>query len=213
MNQATKVAVSFLLIGLCLGITLVFPAFLVTGVLQPVAVSLWLAWRMVTSVDQSTYWALLILICCVWLVRVLPPGSRKHAAPASADVQEPITSISHWQALLRSAQHTDAGEAALRENLQELLEEVVGDGEHAGATGLQRLLLSNRAEPSAAVREYLFPSSPRSRWLSLDYVHHLGARFVRWLRRASGMPAGPDTTTIDELLGWMETLLEIKHDQ
>ncbi len=213
MNQLIKVALPFLLVGLCLGLTLAFPAFLVTGVMQPVALSLWLAWRMVTSVDQSTYWALLILICCVWLVRVLPPGRRRQVTPESGGVQEPITSISHWQALLRNAQRTDAGEAALRANLHELLEEVVGGGEHAADNGLERRLLSNRTILSPAVHEYLFPTSTTTYWLALDYVHRLGAGFVRWLRRAIGMPAGPDPVTINEVLGWMESMMEMKNDQ
>ncbi len=213
MNRINGVALSLLLVGLCLGLTLAFPAFLLTGVMQPIAVSLWLAWRLVTSVDQSTYWALVVLICCIWLVRVLPPGRTKQDARPLKDVQQPITHISQWQALFHNAAQSDAGEAALREHLQELLKEVVGDSEHASASDLERRLLSNRLSPPSTVSEYLFPPAPAGSWLSLDRLRSLPVRCARWARRSLGMPTGPDTATIGELLSWMESMMEMRDDQ
>ncbi len=213
MNRFSTLALLLVLLTLCLGFTFAFPSVLVTSVLQPIVVSLWLAWRLVASVDQSAYWALLILIGCIWLVRVLPAGRPKRAAAASGDMQEPIATISRWQALLRNAQRTNAGEEALRTNFQELAEAILGREDRSGWTTLQQALSIKQVKLPATVRDYLHPAIPRGQWLSMERVRAFLVRWGSWLRRAVGLPAGPDTATIDEVLGWMESIMEMNHDR
>ncbi len=213
MNRFSRLTLLLVLVSLCLGFTLAFPSVLMTSVLQPIVVSLWLAWRLVASVDQSTYWALIILVCCVWLVRVLPPGRPRQATAASRDTQEPTPSISRWQALLRNAQRTNAGEEALRANFQELTEAILGGEDRSGCRIPQQALSIKQVKLPATVREYLHPAPPRGQWLSLDGVRALLARSRGWLRRLVGLAAGPEEATVGELIGWMESMMEIKHDQ
>src|SRR5512146_2785329 len=129
-----------LALGLCLGLTIVLRAFVITYVVEPVALSLWLAWRVLLSVDQRVYWALIVLLCIAWLISLLPYTNAEPSAREDREPPRPDVGVQRWQSLLQDAAHTADGEDALRRRLLSLLASVVGVVEQPDPAGLENAL-------------------------------------------------------------------------
>src|SRR5512138_1846947 len=91
-----------LVLGLLLGLMLYFHTFLITNIFEPITLLFWVLWRIVMSVHQSVYWAVLILAGSILLVCSIP-FKRKPASPAYGDDYSPVDRVEHWSTLLKIA--------------------------------------------------------------------------------------------------------------
>jgi hypothetical protein len=199
--------------SLLVGLALIFPGILLEGIVGPVAAVLWAAWRVIISVDQSVYWGALIVLYSLVMVRLLPRGQSGPSNPGDHRRHEPRTQVEHWRGLIENAALGEEQHAALRDSLKTLLASTVGQRERSSAAELERELKSNQIALPPAAREYLFPASTRHR-------RHFGSHAVdpfswtrRWLHRWTNKGRGSEYRTLDELLGWMESSMEIKDDK
>ncbi len=198
----------FFLIGLLLLGLFGFPGLLRDYLVRPVAISLWATWRIIISVDQGVYWILLIALCSLLMIRVF--SASDPVAPAASDEQpakQRPTRVEHWRRLFRSAAHTAEADAALRASLRGLLADTIRQADRPVGADLGEAL---------ATRHITLPPRVR-RYLELDDVGDLrrprSFSLRSLLRQWLGRPPQQDSGTIDEVLHWMETALEIIHDR
>ncbi len=209
MNRLAKFGPFAIALGLCLGFAAAFPALLLSYVLKPIAVSLWLAWRLVISVDQNVYWTLLLVVCAGWAIRLLAySGGDATAAPVSSARHPVETHVARWQALLQDAARTNDGEQVLRSRLLKLLGAVVGISEELDGAELEKALSFQHIAVPQAVYGYLFPDRGEA-GQHAPLLRHL----LSWFRRLTRRPTIPDQAAVNEMLRWMESLMEISHDQ
>ncbi len=210
MDGAVKRISLWLLLGLLLGFAAAYPSFVITYVLEPIASMLWAAWRVIASVHQAAWWTLLVILCIVLIVRVLLYERGNPATPDRDSQYETPARVERWQVLFRDAAQ-GSGNEALRESLAALLT-AVAEQEGRSSADPQRALASTRFPWPPAARRYLLGGvAERS---EVPEKHRLIlARVLRWLRQTLGRSAASERTAIHELLEWMETAMEIRHDQ
>ncbi len=213
MNRFVRFGPLLVVLGLCIGFAVAFPAFLMAYVVQPVAVALWLLWRVVACVDLSTYWILLILLCLAGMMQVLPPGRHEAEGSTHGDKPVPVARIARWQGLLREAEKSSESETALRASLREMLEAIIGEADEANAAELEDSLRAKRIRLPEAARRYLFPADVRRNGTMRDRMQNAAAQIARSMRRLTGEPDDRRDEAVDELLRWMESIMEIQHDQ
>ena len=203
-----------LLLGLCLILAIVFRAFILSYVVQPVALSLWLAWRVVLSVDQSVYWTAIVLLCVAWIIALLPRESSAILAENDHEPRRTEVGVKRWQTLFQDAARSADGQDALRTRLRSLLSSAIGAMERgADAAALENGLRSKRISLPPEVRHYLLPSPATTKPLSGRSLGLLFSRPGRWLRSLAGKRAVPDRAAMEEFLRWMESMMETKYDQ
>ena len=167
------------------------PGLLLTFLIEPIGWLLWAGWRILASIDRSLIWLSLIIVCSLLIIRLVPPD----VVGGEDDQAEPRQSwgsgdrLTHWRTWAARSMTDDAGRSAFRLSLE-----------------------SMAAAVAEATRTPL-PAPPDARdhgSRGQDGIARLGARISRMLpdhRRRQ------DARRIDDLLNWMETSLEIKHEQ
>lgn len=213
MGKPVKYGVLIVLLSLFLGFILEFPSFATAYVVKPIAILLWAAWRIASSLHQSVYWSFLIVLCLTLMIRLLPAGRNRAPSPPYEYKHESSTRVERWQVLLNDSVSGDDESAALREGLRKLLASMISPGAPSTPLDLKEALASTRTSLPPAAQAYLFPSSVnRKRW-SDRYGEYILSRTPNGLRRWLGKPGGPDQAAIDELLQWMESYMEVKSDR
>ncbi len=213
MSRLARFGPLFIVLGLCLGFAGAFPSFLASYVIEPVAVSLWLAWRVVLSVDQNVYWALLLLVCGGCTVALLASVGSEPPASVAPTPHVRETHIAHWRALMHEAARTEDGEQVLRARLLRLLAATVGATEQLDSAQLEKTLASRHILLPGEIRRYLFPASAEASGLPARILRRLLLWAKRWLPDSASTQSIPNAAAIDQVLQWMESMMEICHDQ
>jgi hypothetical protein len=213
MSRLARFGPLFIALGLCLGFTGVFPSFLASYVIEPVAVSLWLVWRVVLSVDQNVYWALLLLVCggCTVALLAFVGGEPPASVAPIPHVRE--THVARWQALMHESARTEGGEQILRARLLSLLAAALGSAEQVDSAQLEKTLASQHIWLPGEIRQYLFPAPAAARRLPARIVWRLLFLAKRWLPGSASKQSIPNAATIDQVLRWMESMMEMGHEQ
>ncbi len=183
---------------------------------MPVALVLWLLWRILQSVDQVFYWSLLVFLTVAWLVVRLLNSIRE------ADVPEETSSILPNSTLERISYWRNSIEMASRRPGSETLEQ---------ALGWKLAALYTAGQPDAAPYEiyddlkqgklslpepiyaFLFPpepSSPRRTFRQiLSSIRDLPRKHAR---RWTGREMAEYYQALDQVLKFIESLRENKYD-
>jgi hypothetical protein len=214
MNRLARFGPFLVALGLCLAFAAIFPSWFLSYVLKPLAISLWLTWRLVMSVDQNVYWTLLLLVCAAWAIVVLTQSFGEVPAAPKSSAPPPVEAhVAGWQALLQDAFQTSDGDQALQTRLLRLLAAIIGIPEGLDIAELEHALTLQRIAVPRAVHDYLFfapGGAARARSRLLGRLFSSAALYFRGLSRR---PAPSNSAAIDELLRWMESMMEIRHDQ
>lgn len=198
------------LVVLALFVSLVvgFRSFLIANIVEPIALLCWAAWRIVSSVDQHIYWVMLIVLCSILVVRLVPSSKMDSPGLAYNYRYQLPDRVAHWQTRMKDAILGKDETEQLRDGLSNLLMSVIGQVERSDQKDLEELVAAGRIPLSPAARQFLCPPQGKHGTVSLN--HQL---LPRWLRRWKGRFFHQDHTAIDEILKWMETEMEISHDQ
>ncbi len=207
-NKLARYGPLVFLLGLLLLGLFGFPVLLRDYLVRPVAISLWAIWRIIISVDQGVYWILLVALCALLMIRIF--SASDHVAPAASDEQparQRPTRVEHWRSLFRSAARTDEGDVALRASLRSLLAATIRQAHRPVGTDVAEALAARHITLPPRVRRYLELDDGSD----LRRLRSFSLRSL--LRQWLGRPPQQDSGTIDEVLHWMETALEITDDK
>lgn len=199
--------------SLLVGMALIFPEILLKGIVGPLAAVLWATWRVIISIDQSVYWGALIVMYSIVMIRLLPRAHKSPSTPGDHHRHEPRTQVEHWRALIENAALGHEQRAALRNRLRALLASTVSQRERASAAEQEHELTSNQISLPPAAHRYLFAAPTAS---GGPFRSHPVDRFSwarQWLRRLTKKGRASEYKTLDELLGWMESRMDIKDDK
>jgi hypothetical protein len=213
MDRLEKNILPFLILIFLMSLAIGFRSFLMANFIEPVAYLCWAIWRVVASVNQNIYWAILIVICSILMLRLLPTGKDNTAGSAYHYTYTPPNRVEYWKTLLHKAE-LDQGEAEnLRENLRRLLASVIAQEKRSGLVELEKLIETGTVPLSHKTRDFLFPAKGmngtsflRQRLAIASFVPK---RFQRW----AGKFIRQDIAALDEILERMEIEMEITHDK
>jgi hypothetical protein len=188
MKPAQKRLLAFLLLTLAAALVLFFQDFLMAYVFIPVAALGWAVWRMVGSLHQNVLWITLLLAGFILTIRLIPPKRDRPPSSAYQYDYKPPNRYENWRKQFADAARGKNERDYLRKNL-----EILSENFDHNRTPL----------PDAAAR-YLAGQSKKRGAIS--------ALVPGWLRKLTGSDFDQDSPSINALLNWMETELEIQND-
>ena len=190
-----------------------FRSFLLTNIVEPVALLFWALWRIITSVDQHIYWSVLIVFCSILALRLIPSGNDSSSGSAYNDREKSLIRVEHWQTLMRNAVLGNDESRRLRDSLKDLLRSIAAQDERSESIELEDVLTKGEIPLSLAVQQYLFPPADTGGKFFINQKINPMLRSPRWLRKWIGKFIYQDNTLIDEIIRWMETELEINDEE
>ncbi len=213
INMIRKFLLSLLILFLFVSIVIIFRSFLMHYIIEPVALLIWLVWRIISSVDQNIYWIVLIVFCVIIFLRLIPPGNEKSHISAYNYTYEAFSRVEHWQRLIWDSALGRIESEYLRDGLKELLIAVSAQNERSDTPDSEEVIAKGKVSLSPAARRYLFPSSGENRVSSINSQRNSLFFVPRQLRRWGRKFVHQDHTLIDEILSQMETELEINYEE
>lgn len=211
MNKTKKSLYLLLILLLLAGLVIVFRSFLMATIIEPVALLIWLGWRIVSSVDQDTYWIILIVISTLLVVRLLAYSKDEPSISAYNDLYRPPSRLELWKGLIENSVLGRNENEQLRSSLKELSIKVIARDGLPESIRAEDFIKERKGSLPPAVQQNLFDTSANSRngltngWLSRTIT------LLPWFRNHRKEIMPQDYRMIDEVLTWMETELEINH--
>ena len=214
MNRSKRFVLVSLVAALVLFLGLLFWPFVLATILQPIAQVLWLLLRiLVLSIHQKYFWYALILAAVLVLLRLLRQTQSEPASQPSFETNTTLTSISYWRALFLYNGQEVQEDTPLKRQLAGLLTSL-----YAWKQGTPNDFRINDALQQGGiplpdtVRAFLFPQEPEP-GRSLKYVLQAIRKTPRrWIRQWTGQAKMEHDQKIEEVLGFLETSLEINDD-
>jgi hypothetical protein len=214
MNTPRRIAWLLVILGLGLFLGILFRGFIFTNLVMPIALVLWLLWRVVQSVHQALYWGLLILagggLAFYRLVQITGAAGDE-PLPAPVDVY--VKSVHYWRTSILATDSGSVTSTTLKRNLGRLLVSVYASKyPEARPYDLFEALRSRELPMPPRVHTFLFPeeASPAGPWWQRG-LERLAEAPRRWIRQSTGRDRAEYYRAMEETLKFMEDLMEIKH--
>lgn len=213
MSNLKKYLRPFLVLSLFLGLTIGFRSFLMINIIEPIAAMFWAFWRIISSVNQNIYWVILIIFCAILVIRLVPAGNNNTTNSAYNYKHSSQSRVEYWQSLLTSATMEKDGIERLRSNLKELLQRIIDEEEQSNPTSSEKIALLGKTPLPISVQNFLFPPKQKLKTFFGGLQFQPLFSTPRWFRRWATKFIQPDNASIDEVLKWMESTMEISHDK
>jgi hypothetical protein len=223
MKKRLRYLLFALFIGLLLLLVLFFPGIVLAGILLPAATALWIVLRIfVLSVHQQVFWWGVIALSVIAAFRgVFRTSALDHRVMVS--VSNPArdrTGI--WRDSILLNVRADADKDSFRRDLMWLFTTLYSS-RHEGEAKYQvrEAILDHRITIPESVFDFLFYAPPPSPHRSFvrHPVEYLRVKiessmrgFQKWVRRRTGSDTSDYVRGIDEVLTFMETSLEMRHE-
>lgn len=212
MNNSKQFAIPILITILLVILIISFRSFLLTNIVEPVALLFWAVWRIIASVDQNVYWIVLIVFCSILVFRLFPSGRENSHELAYNYRDKSLDRVEHWRTLIKDAALGNSERRRLRDSLKVLLTTVVAQDEHSEPTGLEEGIANGKIPLPLTTQRFLYPQNGMHRSFSMNQQLNILSLAPRWLRRWAGKFIHQDHILIDETLRWMEIELEINDE-
>jgi len=213
MRSHKQLVLQILIMTLLVSLIIIFRAFIFTNIVRPVALLFWALWRIVSRVHQNIYWAILIVLCLILILRILPTGQDTSFSSIYNDRDKSLARVEHWQTLIKAAISGNDKNRLLSDSLRKLLISVISQDEQFNPTDLEKIISTGGTPISLAAQQYIFPPGRRDRKVSIKQKITILLLTPKWLRKWTGKFIHQDYTSIDEILRWMETELEINNEK
>lgn len=217
MNNTRRIFLICLILGLILLAGLLFPSFIQDTFVTPLALVLWLFWRILQSVDQKIYWILLVCSVLIYfltrLYRSIPEQPAFEKAP-SAHPNAALERINNWKTLIQLTAMETSPSSALQDSLGKMLAALYASQQpEAVLYEIYDALKLRQIPLPESVGTFLFPEkSTGAKW---SFKHLLQAAWNvprKRIRRWTGRETADYYQTLKQVIDFMESVLEHNHD-
>jgi hypothetical protein len=211
MARLKKAFLPLLILITVISLVIGFRAFVMSNIIEPITIFFWAVWRLISSVDQNTYWMFLILVCVILVIYLTAAGRQRTPSSAYHETNTSLNRIEYWHKLIEDASLGDTERDYLRDNLLGLLNAASNETQRLDST-----LSTTTSEPSslpAAVQKFLYPSKGKNG--KGTPLRQMNFFFLapKWLRRWLRKTFFKDHTLIDHILQTMEKQLELSNEK
>jgi hypothetical protein len=202
-----------LFLGLILLVGLLFPSFIQDTFVTPLALVLWLVWRILQSVDQKIYWILLVCSVLIYFLTRLyrsipePPAFEKASAtyPNAA-----LERIDYWKTLIQLTAMETSAPSIMQDSLAKLLAALYASRQpDAVLYEIYDALKLRQVPLPESIGVFLFPEKTtgvrRSFKRRLQAVWNVPRRQIR---RWTGRETADYYQTLEQVIDYMESILE-----
>lgn len=213
MDSLNRTVLSILILVLFVSLVISFRSFLLTNIIEPIALMCWAVWRIVSSVDQNALWIILIVFCSILVIRLVLSGKGTPPSSAYPDLDSSPNRVEYWRTTIKDSALGKKESECLRDNLKELLITVLAEAERSDSADLEEIVAKGQVSLPLAAQRFLIPQKAKREKYSL--FHQLNVKYFapRWLRIWTMKLFRQDNTLTDEILRWMEAELEISYEK
>lgn len=214
MKLSRRVVLSLLVAAILLFLALLFWPFVVDNILRPTALVLWLLLRiLVLSIHQKYIWFAVLIAAFVVLFRLLPQEQTEIQSDAAHGMNGTMINIRYWRGLFTYNGQTVHDQKALKRQLTYLLTSFYASKHNAARDfRFEEELRQGKVPLPETIAAFLFPPEPTTRGWLRTLFYSLRDKPRKWIRQWTGREKAEHYQVIEEVLRFLESSLEIKHD-
>ena len=215
MNPSRRVVIAFLIAGVVLFLGMLFWPFIVKDIIEPITLVVWLLLRiLVLSIHQKYIWYVVIFAAFFFLFRFLPQEQSDIQSSVSREPNTTILNIAYWRNLFIYNGQNVREEETLRRELTYLLTSLHASHQSTSNNFLIHDALQKGEIPLPGhIHAFLFSQElPASGGLLKRFSQSIRKTPQKWIRQWTGQEKAEHFQMIAEVLNFMETSLEITHD-
>ncbi len=206
-----------LILGLFLLVGFSFPSFVQDNFITPIALVLWLGWRILQSVDQQVYWIALIFSVMMYvLIRLYRSilGSDTFEQTQSRDLNAALEQIRYWRTSIRVTDFNLDRSNILAHNLAKMLAALYASKQlHITQYEIYSALEQREMPLPEPVYTFLFPVQSSGAKRSIKQMLRSLRDIPRQrIRRWTGREKAEYYQSLDQVLKFMESVVENEHD-
>ncbi len=211
------VLISASILGLFLLAGFSFPSFVQDNVIMPIALVLWLGWRVLRSVDQQVYWITLILAVVIYALVRLSRSLQEVDAVEQArplDSNAALEQINYWRTSLRLTSFEIDAANSFERNLAKMLADLYASQQlHVAPHEIYSALERREMPRPDPVYTFLFPPPSSGAKRSIKQrIRRLRDIPRKQIRRWTGREKAEYYQSLDQVLKFMESVVENEHD-
>ena len=215
MNISRRVVISVLVGAIVLFVGMLFWPFIFNNIIEPTAAAVWLLLRiLVLSIDQKYFWYAAILLAVILLFRLLRQEQPALHSDTYLDTNSTILNIGYWRVLFTYNDQDVRDEKILKRELIYLLTSLYASKQNTSNDfRVHDLLQQSKIQLPENIRTFLFSAEPQeARGPIRRLLQFIQKTPRKWIRQWTGQEKAEHHQMIDEILGFVETSLEIKND-
>jgi hypothetical protein len=215
MKLSRRLVSALLIAAIVLFLGMLFWPFVFNNLIKPIASVVWLLLRiLVLSIHQKYFWYALIAAAFVVLIRLLPWEQPMSQPEVYLESNATFIKIGYWRSLCMYTDHSVQEEKTLKKELIHLLTSLYAAKRRTSNKfkiyeGLER----GEIPLPENIHTFLFSQEPKEPGGRIKTFFRSMQKTLRtWIRRWTGQEKAEHFQRIEEVLHFMETSLEIKHD-
>lgn len=215
MNISRRVVLSFLIAAIFLFLGMLFWPFILTNILQPAALVLWFLLRiLVLGFHQQYFWYAVILAAFIVFFRRLPRTQSNMQSDGYLETNSTLVNIGYWRSLLTYNGRDIREDNTLKRELIYLLASLYASQQKMpNNIGIYEAMQQGRIPLPGNIHSFLFPQEPpKSGGPIKRFFRSIRKTARNRIRQWTGQEKAGHFQMINEVLGFMETSLEIKND-
>ena len=214
MNISRRVVLSFLVAAIVLFLGMLFWPFIVTNIVKPTALVLWLLLRiLVLSIHQKYVWYGVVFAAFIVLVRLLPRKQSDIQLDTHQETNTTMINIGYWRGLFIYNGQNVRDEKPLKRELTHLLTSLYASKQStSNHWGIHEALQQGKLPLPGNIHTLLFSQEPVSGGPLKTFFRSIRETPRRWIRQWTGQEETEHYQMIDEVLNFMETSLELNND-
>lgn len=216
ISRRTILIVAFIL-GLFLLVGFSFPSFIQDNLITPIALMLWLCWRILRSFDEQVYWiALIFAVVFYSLIRLYRSAQAVDTfeQTQSPDSNAVLERMSYWRtSILLTGFEIDQSNR-LGRSLANMLADLYASKQlHVAPHEIYSALEQRQMPLPEPIYTFLFPAQSSGAKRSVKQIlRNLRDTPRRQFRRWTGREKAEFYQLLDQVLEFMESVMENKHD-
>lgn len=216
MNLTRRMVGSILFATILLFVGILFWPFILTNIIQPIALVIWLLLRLlVLSIHQQYYWAMAIFAVLVFIFRLLPQNEISVSLEEPGNANETLNTMGYWRSIFLHTGGNTSDDKNLKRGLAQLLTSIYTSKLRASTNfEIYDSLQRGEIPLPERVHTFLFPEETQvSRNPIKRFLQFIQTAPRQWIRKWTGRDVAERYQMIDEVLCFMETSLEINNDE
>jgi hypothetical protein len=215
MKYPKRIVISLLTAAILLFLGLLFWPFVINNVIRPIAQAVWFLLRiLVLGIHQKYFWYAVIIVAFIVVFRLLPKAKPEIQSDNYSETNSTLINIGYWRVLFTYDGQNVQDVKILKRELMHLLSSLYASKQSVSNDyGIYDALQNGDIPLPENIYTYLFPQeTPKSGRKLTKFFRSIQTAPHSWIHRWTGQEKAEHYQMIDEVLNFMETSLEIKHD-
>ena len=200
-------ALFFLFLGI------LFRSYLYDWIVMPIAFMLLVLWRVVQSVDQAIYWMTLILAAVLFAIRRLAQRITVDEPASAPQPNSSLENVAYWRNAILWSRNTTGELNYLKRDLRWMVAALYALKQpDTSLHDINEALAQKQIPVPEPVYDFLYSAKSEDNRFIVRLFRSVRRAPGEWMRRWSGRELADYYHSIDLVVNFLESSLEINHD-